>query len=328
MKPIIILLLFTLAQFVNAQPILNQSNLVPVVGDLFIQYETDTALQPGLSGANQTWTFNNLNFGATHTINYIDVASSPYPNAFPTAAFVEEVGSNYGYYTYDSNFLLNLGTISGGETLAWTPNVPVLCYPLTYLTSCPRSYYTGQYIEDSLSGYIDVNCDGFGTLIINGQIFSNCLRVKSEWHEVIFSPLIGQYNVDQLIYNWVDETHKFPLMSFVTTISSGPINFTIKNVSVASFVTGNNEVHNNLQEFNLFPNPAHKNAFITFDNNIKSDLKIRMLDQIGMEVMKKEIKNNFNFPPIEFDLFNYAQGLYYIEISSKDFFGVKKLLIY
>lgn len=328
MKSIILILLLTIGQFVLAQPILNHSNLVPVVGDAFVQYETDTATQPGLGGANVTWTFNNLSLGAMHIINYIDNASSPYPNAFPGATYVEEIGSNYGYYLVEPNNLLNLGSISGSDTINWMPPISVLCYPITYLTACPRSYYSGNYLGDSISGYGDVICDGFGTIVINGQSFSNCLRIKSERHEIVYSTMVGQYNVEHIIYNWVNDTHKFPLLSIVTTNTSGPFSFSIKNVSISSFVTGINNSNKKLQVISLFPNPAQVSTFLSLPQCNNEDLIVRIFDQKGLEVLKKTIVDNINSHYIKLDLNEFIPGFYFVEISGKHYNVLKKLIIY
>lgn len=328
MNKVLFILYFFFAHSVLAQPILNQSFLVPVIGDSYVLYDTDTSIQAGSGGANVTWTFNNLSFAFSQTTNYIDVASSPYPNAFPTASYVEKISSQYSYYSIASSNLLNLGYISGGDTLRWTPPMSVLCYPLTYLTVCPTSFYTGNYMGDSISGFFNVTCDGYGTLIINGQIFTNCLRLKGERHETVFSTLIGQYNIDQEVYYWLDGTHKFPLLNIATANSSGIVSVSIKKVLASSFVTLINDVENKLQEVKLFPNPAHASTILTLSHFKGVDFLIRVFDQKGSEIIKKVIPNNFNLPELKLDLSGIDPGFYFVEISSKESFTIKKLIVY
>ena len=317
-------------QFVFAQPILTQSMLVPVIGDTYVLYDTDTSIQAGGGGANASWTFNNLSFTYSQTTHYIDNASSPYPNAFPTASIVEETNNTqYGYLSVTASNMLNLGSISGGNTLKWTPPITVLCYPLTFLTACPRTYYTSNYLGDSISGYFDMTCDGYGTLEINGQIYTNCLRVKRERHETFFSSIAGQINIIQVDYNWYDGIHKFPLLYITTVNSSGIVSLYIKKVSVNSIFTGIEDSEKYLHEVNLFPNPANTSTFLSLSHLNAVNLLIRVLDQKGSEIIRKEITtNNINSSPLKLDLTGINPGFYFVNILGKEINMVKKLIIY
>src|SRR4051812_35688215 len=114
MKDILICLAIILfAGRSNAQPILTQANLAPVIGDAYIQYPADTSITPGDSGANRVWTFNHLTIATTPvTLNYVSVSSTPYAATFPVSTIADDDGAgNYNYYSISSSGMVIDGRV-------------------------------------------------------------------------------------------------------------------------------------------------------------------------------------------------------------------------
>src|SRR5690348_13490314 len=114
MKTLFILSAFLFSQsFLFSQPTLTQSNTAPSPGDIFITYDADTSIQPGQSGPNVNWVFNNLHIDTTMNIeNFENPSATPYVNAVPGASVAEQISGSYNYMSLVNNDFVLLGQVS------------------------------------------------------------------------------------------------------------------------------------------------------------------------------------------------------------------------
>lgn len=83
---------------------------------------------------------------------------------------------------------------------------------------------------------------------------------------------------------------------------------------------------NGIYRWDIYPNPADSEIYLSFENEIYSPLNIDILNSLGKTVyseyldlkMLKKIKLNSSLLP---------KGIYFLKISHKDFFDTKKLII-
>jgi hypothetical protein len=199
----------------TAQPTIDQSNFAPSPGESFV-LNASAWMDPGPSGANVTWDFSALVIDSTFTYAYVDPASTPMTDSFPTATLAYAEGGGYAYRSFDATGGYYLGYHMGGTS-------PVVDYQDPELTFQFPCTYGTQWVDDLYADYlpgpawfyagsINAEADGYGTLILPYGTFTNVLRLhlirnttlETQWPE-------DEYYVDTIYYYLHPGTH-YPLV--------------------------------------------------------------------------------------------------------------------
>ena len=195
----------------GAQPIIDQGNFAPSPGESFV-VNNGAWMDPGASGANVTWDFSGLVIDSTSTLTYVDPATTPMTDSFPTATLALAEGGGYAYRSFDATGGYYLGYHQGGTSPVVDYSDPELTFqfPCTYGTQWDDSLFA-DYLPGSswyLAGTINAEADGYGTLILPYGTFTNVIRLHLTRNSILETqwPEDGYY-VDTIFYYLHPGTH-------------------------------------------------------------------------------------------------------------------------
>ena len=84
-----------------------------------------------------------------------------------------------------------------------------------------------------------------------------------------------------------------------------------------------NEVaENSYQKINIFPNPNDGN--FTISNNSSKQIYVRIYNNIGKLIIERQSSEKYNF----FNLSNFSEGVYFIEIIGEEINKYEKIIIH
>jgi len=207
----------------GAQPTIDQSNFAPSPGESFV-LNASAWMDPGASGADVTWDFSALVIDSTFTYAYVDPASTPMTDSFPTATVAHAEGGGYAYRSFDATGGYYLGYHMGGTS-------PVVDYQDPELTFQFPCTYGTQWVDDLFADYlpgpawyyagsINAEADGHGTLILPYGTFTNVLRLHLTRSYTLETPWPEDAFYENDIYYYLRPDTHYPLVE-VFTDSSG-----------------------------------------------------------------------------------------------------------
>lgn len=231
------------SQYASAQITINNSHFLQI-GSKVYQVTDTLPANPniGSSGANQTWSFTNLNQHTFDSIEAVNPSSTPAGSQFPSSnvALVQQ-GGTYIYLNNSSTELNILGATlpAFNITLPYTNPEKVMVYPSTYQTaysdtSVATVTFPGALLQlpfDSIRfkqiKYRNGMVDAYGSLTTDEGTFNNTLRfndtivqLDSVWGKSnpfpIWNELVAQQTT---IYetSWLtnDANYGYPLLQIV-----------------------------------------------------------------------------------------------------------------
>ena len=170
---------------VNAQPVIQNGNNLPLPGFNAARGAGSTTLPEGPAGANQIWDFSAaFLYNDGNTYQTLDPATSPFAAAFPTANYVAlRTSSGSEYYFYYNNLPDRLeavadhvSSLSGYDIFTANPKTK-LKFPFAYGESVNDTYDPDGGGSFSLT----ITYDGYGTLITPLGTVTNAVRIKTEY---------------------------------------------------------------------------------------------------------------------------------------------------
>ena len=113
-------------------------------------------------------------------------------------------------------------------------------------------------------------------------------------------------------------------MTMVQTFSS------INNMLTQGFqqpedlTTGVNEQVAESGDISLYPNPSNGNFVLSYTNNDNSEVLIRIYNLAGQVVLEKQASQSIGSNKVNFDISNFNQGMYILELTTTNANGEKK----
>ena len=77
----------------------------------------------------------------------------------------------------------------------------------------------------------------------------------------------------------------------------------------------------------VYPNPSRDVFHVTFTSETIQDLKVRILNIVGEELVNEELQQFVGEYTKQMDLSNNAKGIYFLEIETNDGVINKKLIL-
>lgn len=302
-----------------AQQTLTSSGINPVLGDIF-SLRMCPSLNPGNSGANQTWNFSSMTHTSTTNNTIVTVASTPNGSLFPNATVSNYDGSSYTYYNTTPSLFNNAGNSNTITTLVYQNQETLLPFPFNYNntnTDTWSSIFISNSITFTRTGSTNLNYDAHGSLVTPAGTFNNAARVRMVQTYTDASTFISiTYTNTQFFWytngNHVPIAATFTLSSsfgFTTTTSSG--SYYLNNPVVVSV---NELVKDKEMLFQVYPNPANESITVS-SNTIPS--KIEMLDITGKLILTRSLQLESNLEKtITLKTNELVNGLYLIRVSS------------
>ena len=320
------------------------NNHIPVFGDQYKIRDVDTTgVNPGNSGANQTWNFSGINILTDSVVfSWVDPSTTPYASSFPGAHIAEGNQIGYWYYTNVGGDLSYIGSGIGTApntviTILTDPEI-IFKVPFTY-TNTYTDNFSGTVnaaITMIRYGTITKTADAYGTIILPTGTYNNVLRLYS--HEDVTDSIAGVPVVSRIVtdnYSWCSSQYKFPIFSISIktmhtdadqTVTKCAV-ITISNTSVGVIPIGS-QVVNQYKLHQNYPNPFNPSTSITFDIVQSSDVKLVVYDALGREVSElvNERLSNGSYR-VDFNAANLTSGVYFYKLSAGDFSETKMMML-
>jgi len=292
-------------------------------------YTTDTSAQPGAGGAAQNWTFNNLILASPTISTGLDVSNTPFAGDYPTANVALESSSTYEYFNSTANDLFQLGATNGAQFVKFTPGISYLIYPFSYINVALTPSFTGTHQQGTLTGSNMTTADSYGTMVINGQTFSDVLRLHVVQDIDYDYTGNGHLIYHSETYTWYDGVHKTPVMQIIISDFSGFASGHFKTVTIGDFAVGTPGIKAPTALFNLFPNPASNVSNISVALQQSAMVKIKIYDNTGSQILMKDLGEQFPGTISEsLDVATLAKGIYTINVIADGVINTKRLIVY
>jgi hypothetical protein len=245
MKKIYLILLSSLSTFLQAQTILG-TDINSVAGDNF-SITTSAWINPGGSGANQTWNLSTMTNTGQQTVSN---SSSTIPGANIQQVWSTGVTMHLNLNSTQHDVVRQ---IAQGVTISFSNPWTMYGFPLSLNASGTDNYsasFTSQGTTFQRNGTTTWTVDGSGTLTTPSGTFNNVLRIKIEND---FTDVTSGFEIEysQEIYLWVKAGYRHWLAQVEDTQSD------FGGGSAGSYLnTLGLSVPESVISFNIFPNPS------------------------------------------------------------------------
>ena len=292
MKKFLLITLVALSLNAIAQPVLkyNSSHSIGMQSTMYL-FTNSTDLQQ--TGPDQLWNLSLSALSQAGNFDFVDPATTPFGADYPKAnlCFKQTVTGKGTSYTYliDSPTELNAiaDNINTTKPTVWIKYDKIVQYPLNYTNSyvVDRQSSTGA-LESSTRTY-----DAYGTLMINGKIYTDVIRVtKTPGNSIWF----------------ITKPVMFPII-----IQTKDLNYLYNEPTTSTGV----EDYSFLNQIAVYPNPAKNKFVVELPNfDIQNNLKLNLLNVFGQEITQVSINSTLT----TIDIQTLAPGMYIYQIKDKN----------
>ena len=318
MNKIYSLVTLLLTASASAQPVLDETNSAPSIGNSFT-VNLGTFVAPAAGGINQTWDFSGQVSGGSTQIQYVDPAGTTAGATFSFADYAETASGSPETRYFDSE---TLGTVPGvynlgyantnGFIMPYAAPIRQRPYPCAHLDTWNGNYGGNTIfmgIQFFIDGTFDGEADGYGTLIMPWGTVNNVLRTHLVIHET--QAIIGaQSDYIQDYYEYYVAGVAYPLVrtydlkedlgggSFVqmdqTLQWMDPLTTEVTEISAPLVLS-------------IFPNPAHGQVTV----NCTGVSKLEVLDATGRILLNEQ---NGNGAEQQLDISGLTPGIYTLQV--------------
>jgi len=252
-----------------AQPsiVYDESHSIGITGDLYIISGTTTSLQQ--LGSNLIWDFSTNTITLAGSFNILDPATTPEGVNYPDANTclkqqISGQGENYTYVTDTPTELLSLAAeIGGNNATVWIQPDKLIEYPFNYLDSFESTRQSSTGFPQTFTRTFDA----YGTLIINGNTYTDVVRVNREPGYAVW---------------YTSSPTWFPI---IIEISESFYSYNEPDFSASTA-----EYKNSISDISIYPNPSRDIAMISVSNELVGH-NLFVYDSMGKMVQYETIKN-------------------------------------
>lgn len=298
MKKTLLIALSALSTTLLAQPTIT-GYVAPDAGvtDDFTQFDASALGSPGAAGANVTWDLSGISTTTSLSYEWKNASAMNDASTYPASNLgaVVTLGADEYWLKSSTEFSLVGRIIQGGTITENFNNDPreVLKFPLTYQTTYNETMgglYVGPGLSLDRSGTIEIEADGYGTLIMPYGTINNVLRVKitTEYNDKLSGQTLFEY--EDVQWHWYHPNSKFFLATYGTlvTITSGvPGGTTFFGFFQDQTSVGLSDNEFKPYAFNMFPNPASNQFTIQYDTESRENFLMEIFDVTGRMVEQR-----------------------------------------
>lgn len=309
-----------------AQITLTAAQHTPTTGtSLNYNVDNTATIGPGASGANVTWDFSAQTGATAASWQYVPLASSTMPSAFPQSNLVQSASGVENYYSTSSSGVTLEGHASSAQLTTYVDKREFLKFPMAY-TNTFNETFTGTAVNlmtnqtFNRTGTVELTADGHGTLITPAGTFSNVLRVKQvvAYSDEFMGITLASY-VDT-IYTWFEANNPIHLANHT-------VNYTLGTKLIGQFgyldqtSVGLFDYTADAAVFNVYPNPATTQAFIDAENSIE---RIDLFSVSGQLVRSIPPSNSGRQT---LDLSGLEKGIYILHCQTSSGLQTERLVV-
>lgn len=311
-----------------AQPVLrNFENLAPGSKSTYLTADGEGVVA-GKGGESVTWNFSKLvMLNDTIKEQKLLPSQTPKGSEFPAANLAESRSDGNVTYlkqTPDTTYFLGVIEPNFGLTIKYKNPYTFISRPFTYadtLTDTHARTYNLQGADYSGSGTSLSTADGFGSLILNGKVYDNVLRIRYEQRTNDTSAVDGSVlTITTISYAWYDTLHASALLKIDSLdIKSDFFNQATKQVYILQ-----EEFNSSVEETVMLL--AKVKAFISNgnlvlrseENEVLQNVNIQIINAAGQCVMNKKLSNLSNTDAIiSLQDQGLKAGMYFVKLNYK-----------
>lgn len=224
---------------------------------------------------------------------------------------------NYFISTPDSVKFLGTWAYNGIWELWWyhlTDAELYFKFPFSYTDSVADSLLGSAYDMSGfgqmiIQGQRTIVYDGYGTLVLPGITYSNCIRIKSH-RTVIYVGIWGSMPVSEIYYYWFSDSLNGPVLELRTysnTVQESIHYFENPSVGIKD-PTGSSYF------FRLSPNPALDVLKIETNFDVPKAFKVEIFDLSGRMIQFQTSVEQF----VQLDITDLSKGMYLVKAITNE----------
>jgi hypothetical protein len=312
---------------VIAQPTLTATGINPVIGDQFT-LKTYPAVNPGSSGANQTWIITPTSSNPAATYTATSPSSTPYAASFTQSNLSYNTSGYYVFYNTSATILKNEGLYYSGLTMSYSNSEDILHYPFnmgnTYSDPWAVTFVNGTTF--TRTGTTTATYDGYGTLTLPSGTYNNAVRVHFvQVYSDVYSGGTINYNNDEYMW-YINGNHQPVAVTYTLTNSQSPSNPTTASVIMTNIITSVYDHESIFSSISIFPNPAVNEINFDFSNIPISSVEI--IDVTGKKIYARSLSNDDMENYVTVNTSQFKEGIYFAKFITLDGkTGTKKISI-
>jgi len=301
-----------------AQPTLTSTGTIYTTGTSF-PIMTSSYVDPGTSGANQTWNLSSMSGTTNSTMSFVLPSTTANGSSFPQAnvACTTTGSTSIGYYKASATALQTCGAY-GSIAMIYSDFEDMLRYPCTYNSTYIDPWAT-QFVSGGYTFYrkgnTTVTADSYGTLITPNGTYTNVMRVHvvQSYQDSAYmgTPYLISYTNNE--YMWYKEGINIQIATVYTVNTSTGSTYT-----GGSYLTGSVGVNDSPEQqltANLYPNPANDQVSIEYSLTSNQNVDLRLINSMGQQV-----KTDYNTEGIQgnntikLDVADLPDGIYFTQL--------------
>lgn len=328
MRQLLLFSLIVLTFSAKAQsPVLTASS-APHIGDSYtIQAVHVAGINTANSGPNQIWDYSAVtDSGASYVESVISPSATSTASSFPAATIALTYSANpdtfYGYERLTADTLSYLGTYGASlATFTYSPPRLLFKYPVAYGDFYASPFSATSDNGDTITGIDSFSADGYGTLRLPNQTFTNVLRYKLTQHShqaSIFGFFIDIYQVEYDYY--IPGYHNFLFTIAYSTTNTNGATYSATNASYSKNVTtGINDVFTH--PVSVYPTCT--SGYINIKSSWPDAGTYELYDLNGSLLRSGSLSRD---TANSVDLHNLSSGVYLIKIANENSSATYKIV--
>ncbi|MBI3133783.1 MAG: T9SS type A sorting domain-containing protein [Bacteroidetes bacterium] len=324
----------------NAQTFTAADTLAPGMSTVYYVMDSSAATLDATTGTGVTWDYSAV-YGelgvATNQDNITDASTAPFASTFTEAEYNDDLATFASIYFSNSPD----STTVHGYVFTVDAYEVVMHHDIDPLKALTYPISVGATYSDNTEGTVDVNSgtatgtttgsanvtvDGFGTLKVGGDTYTNVIRVKLV-ENISTSITITPFPPDngtvvRTIYSYYQlGTDKQAIfMHGTVTITSTLINDNFTSVYYAFTPDYAGVAELNDGDFSVYPNPANHVVNITTDGTADKLNVFNTSGQLVASVINPAATETI-------DVTNFVPGMYIIQVTNNGVVTEDKLVI-
>lgn len=302
----------------SAQPTLHATTFTAIAGELYNYTKTSyQTVASGTGGSNVTWDFSSLSNNGFEQVKFLNPSAGTYGASYPTAAMLRK-GTQEAYYNMPTGSVEQIGTVFGGGVMTSCANSQrTMQFPFSYNESFVDTfrctYISG--VVGTRTGVDSVWADGWGTLILPGETFTDVLRVrlKSRYNDTIDGQPVVNY-VDDRTFFYKPGIHA-SLLSMVdaAAFSNGGLLALKQETVYCDVPTGIANLEGVQEALRISPVPASNTLNIDMEHAHERRIRIELWNSTGQVVRQGWLEAGSLHASL--DCTTLARGVYFVRCA-------------